>query len=101
MRQYAIVGLLKSTPASAYSFFRSAVDLNVPSSFAALAQGMLRAPGICPARCAVSFMPGGAMTLPENSSGERTSTRFEVGLPTHASTSRRYARNDSSGVGVG
>ena len=42
----------------------------------AVFQGMLRAPGTCPPRWAVSVMPGGAMTLPVYSSGLRTSTRL-------------------------
>ena len=55
----------------------SSSDLNVPSSLAALLHGMLIAPGMWPGRCDCSCgRCAGARILPENSSGERTSTRF-------------------------
>ena len=41
-----------------------------------LPQGMLTAPGMCPARRAVSESPGGARIFPVNSSTERTSTSW-------------------------
>ena len=47
----------------------SSEALNVPSSFTALAQGMLFAPGMWPPRWQVSVRPGGARILPVNSSG--------------------------------
>src|SRR5215208_8409135 len=53
----------------------SSAVLNVPSGFAARAQGTLFAPGTCPPRntpsCGYSGM---CVFLPLNSSGERTST---------------------------
>jgi hypothetical protein len=52
----------------------SAADLNVPSVATGVPQGMLLAPGTCPPRWAVSFIPGGAITLPVYSSWLRTST---------------------------
>src|SRR5664280_3389030 len=45
-----MVSLPSSTPAPSYSAVSSSSDLKVPSSFAALDQGMLRAVGMCPAR---------------------------------------------------
>src|SRR3989442_2722412 len=54
---------------------------------------MLRAPGMCPARCAVSVMPGGAMMSPTNSAGERTSTSATFLFLSARSTSGRLARS--------
>jgi hypothetical protein len=58
-----------------------------------LAPGMLLAPGICPPRCAVSDMPGGAITLPVNSSGLRTSTRLTFPLLEASMASGKRARS--------
>src|SRR5207247_672100 len=71
----------------------SSWDLNVPSADTAWPQGMLRAPGMCPARCAVSVMPGGAMMSPTNSAGERTSTSATFLFLSARSTSGRLARS--------
>ena len=45
-----------------------------------------------PARWAVSVMPGGAMTSPLNSAGERTSTRAKLGVARGAAGCRRGRR---------
>src|SRR5436309_14976520 len=54
---------------------------------------VLRAPGMCPARCAVSVIPGGAMMSPTNSAGERTSTSATFLFLSARSTSGRLARS--------
>ena len=92
-----MVSFSPSRPASAYSLARSSSDLKVPSSLAALLHGTLMAPGMCPARWLCSCgRCAGARILPENSSGERTSTRFFS--PMAAMTSSRNARMVLSGV---
>src|SRR3989449_2931568 len=53
---------------------------------------MFLAPGICPARCAVSVIPGGAMISPTNSGVDRTSTRAVFLALSAFSTSGRLAR---------
>src|ERR1035441_9039849 len=75
----------------------SSADLNVPSEPIAVLHGMLLAPGMWPPRCAVSVMPGGAITLPVYSSGLRTSTRFERFSDCARSTSGNKARRFKSG----
>src|SRR5487761_302314 len=90
-----MVSLPKSTPAPEYRSRSSSSDLNVPSSLAAFDQGMLRALGTCPGRCADSCgRCAGASSLPLNSSGDRTSIRFL--LPIAATTSSRIARIEVS-----
>src|SRR5664280_3389031 len=86
-----MVSLPSSTPAPSYSAVSSSSDLKVPSSFAALDHGMLRAVGMCPARWDCSCgRCAGANSLPENSSGDRTSIKFCS--PMAAITSSRKAR---------
>src|SRR5436190_14273512 len=53
---------------------------------------MFLAPGICPARCAVSVIPGGAMISPTNSGVDRTSTSAVFLALSAFSTSGRLAR---------
>src|SRR5256886_10765 len=53
---------------------------------------MFLAPGICPARCAVSVIPGGAMISPTNSGVDRTSTSAVFFALRAFSTSGRLAR---------
>ncbi len=60
---------------------------------------MLVAPGTWPPRWAVSLIPGGAMTLPVNSSGLRTSTRGAC-FSLAASTSGTFARSEPSTEGT-
>src|SRR5690606_10145557 len=76
-------------------FLSSSLDLKVPSSLATFDHGMLRAVGMCPARCDCSCgRCAGASSLPLNSSGERTSIRLS--LPIASTTSSREARIDVS-----
>ena len=67
----------------------------VAAPLAFFAQGVLAAVGTSPGRCDCSFGRwAGASSLPENSSGERTSTRFCA--PMAATTSSRKARMEVS-----
>src|SRR5215218_7992620 len=92
-----MVGRDPSRPASVYSAVSSSSDLNVPSSLAALLHGTLIAPGMWPGRWLCSCgRCAGARILPENSSGERTSTRFFSLIA--AMTSSRNARMLLSGA---
>src|SRR6266480_4024053 len=93
MRQYAITSSLPSiTVAPLYSCTSSSCGLNVPSAATALLHGTFFAPGMCPARCAVSVMPGGAMISPTNSGLDRTSTSAVLPPLSAFSTSGRLAR---------
>src|SRR6202012_4903953 len=92
-----MVSLVPSRPAAAYSLANSSSDLKVPSSLAALLHGTLMAPGMCPGRWLCSCgRCAGARVLAQNSSGERTSTRFWTLIA--EMTSSRKARIVLSGV---
>src|SRR3979411_236812 len=80
------------TFAPLYSCCSSSNGLNVPSVATALLHGTFLAPGICPARCAVSVIPGGAMISPTNSGVARTSTSAVFLALRAFSTSGRLAR---------
>ena len=69
------------------------LSTDVPSSRTVWAHGIDAAPGMWPARCAVSVMPGGAMTSPLNSAGDRTSTSASSGSPSRGRMSSRKARS--------
>src|SRR2546427_5164220 len=68
MRQYAMTSFLPSiTFAPLYNCTSSSYGLKVPSAATAWLHGTFFAPGMWPARCAVSGIPGGAMISPTNS----------------------------------
>src|SRR3954469_3934336 len=84
-----------SSPSPTYTSRSPSSDLNVPSSLAAFDQGTLSAVGMWPPRWDCSCgRCAGASSLPENSSGERTSIRFL--LPIAAMVSSRNARIEVS-----
>ena len=89
-----------STPLAAYRAVSSSALLNVPSSRTCWAHGIEAAPGMWPARCAVSVMPGGAMTSPLNSAGLRTSTSVRPASPMRGRMSSRNARRAESASGA-
>src|SRR5882762_2770460 len=80
------------TLAPLYNCSSSSNGLNVPSVATALLHGTFLAPGMWPARCAVSVMPGGAMISPTNSGVDRTSTSAVFLALRAFSTSGRLAR---------
>src|SRR6267378_3107990 len=80
------------TLAPLYNCSSSSNGLNVPSVATALLHGTFLAPGMWPARCAVSVIPGGAIISPTNSGVDRTSTSLVFLVFRAFSTSGRFAR---------